>query len=215
MTTKDAGAPPPPAEIAPIVDAVRARAADGPLPAERRLAETLDVSRHQLRRALIWMRENEELDQPRRRGRAAAAGAGTVAQMVRNTNPVEVVELRIMIEPTLARLAALRATPTQIASMRKAAEEIARKGAGAADLHRMIAKASGNALAGEFYDMLRRIEFDARLRVDTGLDRPADSDGDEHARIVEAIAARDPIAAEKAMREHLSTVHRLATLGPL
>lgn len=213
MTATDTAETPPPG-IAPIVAAVRALAAEGPLPAERRLAETLDVSRHQLRRALIWMRETDELAAPRRRGKPAAAGAGAISQMVRNTNPVEVVELRIMIEPTLARLAALRATPTQIAAMRKAAEDIARHGAGAADLHRMIAGASGNTLAGEFYDMLRRIEFDARLRVDTGLGTPADTDGDEHARIVEAIAARDPAAAERAMREHLSTVHRLATMGP-
>ncbi|MGG7566846.1 FadR/GntR family transcriptional regulator [Rhodovulum sp. DZ06] len=214
MTTQDAAEGPPP-EIAPIIAAVRGLAAEGRLPAERRLAEQLSVSRHQLRRALIWMRENEEIAAPRRRGKAAAAGAGAISQMVRNTNPVEVVELRIMIEPTLARLAALRATPAQIAAMRKAAEDIARRGAGAADLHRMIAGASGNTLAGEFYDMLRRIEFDARLRLDTGLSNPAESDGDEHARIVEAIAARDPAAAEKAMRDHLTTVHRLATMGPL
>lgn len=47
----------------------------------------------------------------------AARPAATLNQkrMVQSTNPFEVMEMRLMIEPALARLAALRASPDEIA----------------------------------------------------------------------------------------------------
>lgn len=202
--------------LAALIASVRALAArEGGLPAERQLAELLDVKRHQLRRALKALRSTGEIEPPKPRARRGGSGVA-IGDLIRNTNPVEVVELRIMIEPTLARLAAVRATPNMIAALRQAVEEIARGDQGGAaryDLHRMIAEASGNGLAAEFYNMLRRIEADARLNANVadGL-RPA-GDTREHEAIVNAIAARAPEDAEREMRAHLSSIHRLIVLG--
>src|SRR5476649_1611207 len=107
--------------------------AKGMLPAERVLAEKLNIKRHLLRLALQLMRDRGEipLARPGRRISApkvkppvvkphANGGAGHDAvsnfigsDLVRSTNPLEVMEMRMMLEPALARLAALRASPEE------------------------------------------------------------------------------------------------------
>lgn len=203
------------AGVQSIVEAIRAEMSEeGGLPAERKLADKLGVKRHQLRSALKILREGGEVPLPRPRARRSASVART-SDLVRNTNPVEVVELRIMIEPTLARLAALRATPNMIVALQRAVEDIAEGEAKAkgVDLHRMIAEAAGNGLALEFHSMLRRIECDVRLNSDVGEGLNRDTDTDQHKAIVAAIASRAPEEAERAMRAHLTSVHRMLLGG--
>ncbi|MTE01563.1 FCD domain-containing protein [Paracoccus sp. YIM 132242] len=182
---------------------------DGPLPAERKLAEKLGVKRHQLRIALSYLREAGDVPRakPRNRRRDAQPGPSDITN---HTNPVEVIELRMMIEPTLARLAALRATPSMIADMKRVADAISKGGRDrSGDLHRMIASASGNALASEIYGLLRRVEAAVRLDVGHGGSLRPLSDTDEHLAIIEAISERRPDLAEQAMRRHLSSIHQM------
>lgn len=184
------------------------------LPAERILAERMGVKRHQLRRGLQYLRESGQLEAARPRKRSVNQQA-SLSDLVSNTNPIEVVELRMMIEPPLARLAALRATPNQISNLQKAAIAISNGDPNAPseiDLHRMIASASGNTLADEFYGMLRKIEADARLNAQFKHERSR-QDFAEHKAIIDAIAARDGEGAEKAMRSHLESVRGLASNG--
>lgn len=198
--------------LGPLIEQIR-QLAEGraKLPAERPLAEMLGVKRHQLRRALSAMRAQGELPEPKPR----VTRARGPLDMVSNTNPVEVIEMRMMIEPTLARLAALRATPARIEAMQKAVREIAEAGgeARAVDLHRMIAEASGNALAFEFYTLLRKIEMDSRLASRLGSVGRPPQDTAEHEAIVGAIARRAPDEAEAAMRAHIAEIHRVVSLG--
>ncbi|MCA0921277.1 FadR/GntR family transcriptional regulator [Pseudooceanicola nanhaiensis] len=204
-----------PADLTGIVEKIEEiRAQEKRLPAERKLSELIGVKRHQIRRALAAMRDNGDLPQPKRRARRSGA-SDNVSDLVHNTNPVEVVELRLMIEPTLARLAALRATPAKIEDMRQAVRDIA-SGRSSVDLHRMIADASGNALASELYALLRRIDADAKLNMPREQAEPLDIDKDtsEHGAIVEAIASRAPDLAEEAMRKHLMAIHRIVLMGP-
>jgi DNA-binding FadR family transcriptional regulator len=81
--------------------------------------------------------------------------------------------------------------------------------------HRAIAAGSRNSLASELHFLLHQVESDSRLRF-------ADSDDEktaeritqrdsEHQAIAEAIAARDPNRAERAMREHLAVVQQKIT----
>lgn len=195
-----------------LMEAIRALAAKQPkLPAERPLADQLGVKRHQLRRALAALRANGELPEPKPRARK---GSGPL-DLVANTNPIEVVEMRMMIEPTLARLAALRATPARIEAMQKAVEQIAAAAPDAPtpiDLHSMIAEASGNVLACEFYKLLRKVETDARLAAQVWPQRQP-NDRAEHEAIVSAIAQRAPDKAEQAMRAHIAAIHRMLSLG--
>ncbi len=199
-------------DIDGLVDTLRQRIASGSkLPAERKLGEQLNVNRHTLRKALIQLRASGELAATMPRRHAALTRGG--ATLAAGTNPLEVIELRLALEPILARLAALRATPLEIARIEKAATTLAETESAAADLafHKLIATATRNTLAADMYALLRQIGADTRIHVQNNRPRPParlrqrDS---EHHVIAAAIAARDPDGAEKAMRSHLHMVQR-------
>ena len=195
-----------------VAAAVLARAQADGLPAERTLAAALGVTRNRLRQALRTLREAGQLDAPSPRLRTTPAkGVDRWAQL---TNPVEVVELRMLLEPGLARLASVRASPLDLVRVQRAANPPATMESGAADLafHHAVATASGNALASELYALLRRVGRDARLQLGRNAPpcparlRQRDT---EHRAVLDAIAARDPDLAEHAMRDHLASVQRL------
>jgi GntR family transcriptional regulator, transcriptional repressor for pyruvate dehydrogenase complex len=195
-----------------LVDALRARfAAEGSLPPERTIAKQLNVKRHQLRGALELLRANGEIGPPT--SRRGGSGLRREESLIRTTNPIEVIEMRLALEPSLARLAALRASPLEIAKILRAATTSVDVDTGAADLifHKTIAASTRNTLAAALYALLRQIGTDVRLRLgdSAGVNpqRPAQRDA-EHRAVAEAIAARDPDAAERAMRVHLSAVQR-------
>ena len=201
-----------PADLSDIMSAIRGLAGGQGLASERAMAEALNVKRHQLRRALSALRANGEIAPAAAKRRPLIGDHGE--NLVRATNPLEVVEMRIAIEPFLARLAALRASPAEIAAIDKAATTGAGIDSGAADLkfHGLIATASGNKLAGLLYDLLRRVARDARVRL--AVPNPSSPDRThardlEHRAIAEAILSRDPDRAERAMRLHLAAVQKL------
>lgn len=195
-----------------LVQELRKRLAAGmKLPAERKLGEELQVKRHTLRKALILLRNSGELSTPAPRGQAALMRGG--AALARDTNPLEVIELRLVLEPALARLAALRATPLDIARIEKAAVSLNDTENSGGDLmfHKLVAMATHNALAADLYLLLRRIGSDSRLHVKNVRPRPVSrlrQRDMEHGAIAQAIAMRDPEGAERAMRAHLQMVHR-------
>ena len=154
-------------DLTTLVDSVRGLAATAGLGSERALADKLNVKRHQLRRALKVLRNNGEIApaEPKRKALDARNGES----LVQDTNPLEVVEMRLAIEPFLARMAALRASPLDMARIERAATTLAGTDSGAADLrfHKAIAAASGNHLAETFYGMLRQVAAISR-RVPNG-----------------------------------------------
>jgi GntR family transcriptional regulator, transcriptional repressor for pyruvate dehydrogenase complex len=209
--------------LMPIIEAVREIVAkNGSMPSERTLAEQLQVKRHRLRRALETLRAGGELE-PARAGRRASPDLRLGGDLASGTNPLEVIELRTVLEPALARLAALRASPSEIGRIQRATVTPTDAEPGSVDLsfHRAVAAGSRNSLATEFYSLLRHVATDARLRLGAAGEnrrcpiRIAERDA-EHAQIADAIAGRDPDAAERAMREHLGAVQRqiLARLSP-
>ncbi|WP_246849580.1 FadR/GntR family transcriptional regulator [Rubellimicrobium arenae] len=117
-------------------------------------------------------------------------------------------EMRLAIEPFAAGLAATRADADAIAAMRRTLDLMAeapdRRSFAAADfmLHRQVAKASGNLFMNSVSALI-----EAALLSSFWLSSPAENPivqsevTADHARIVEAIAARDVPAAEAAMRQ--------------
>jgi GntR family transcriptional regulator, transcriptional repressor for pyruvate dehydrogenase complex len=208
------------ADLQPLVAAIRSIAAGNELGSERALAETLNVKRHQVRRALQVLRTNGELAPAKAKRKPLIGHNGE--NLVSATNPMEVIEMRIAIEPSLARLAALRASPFELAQIEQAATTAKGADIGAADLkfHKLIAASTGNKLAAALYALLRQVARDARLRVGRNdppcpkrtLERDA-----EHRAIAQAIVRRDPDAAERAMRTHLAAVQKriMEQLSPL
>ena len=120
----------------------------------------------------------------------------------------ELHEVRGIVEPAAARLAAVRASDAQLAAldealaaMSAATDDLA---AAAADVafHKALLAATGN-------ELLTKLE----IVIETGLagrDRlvhklnPSDDPVPSHARVVDAVRAHDPEAAELAMRELLA-----------
>ncbi len=213
-----------------LVAALRRRNLEaGGLPPERQLAAELNIKRHQLRKALLQLRDAGELHPTRGRRPSFAGGIDLAASsvsgedLVRMTNPLEVLECRMVLEPGLARLASLRASAVDIARILDLASTPASAGGGEQDLkfHFAVIRASRNHLAEEIYRTMRQVGVDARMRIARGPSstcpkRIAMRDA-EHARVAEAIRQRDPEAAEAAMRAHLNSVmaqvNRLSTAG--
>lgn len=186
-------------------------AADGTLPPEREMVDELNVPRSRLRRVLAEMRE-EGLISPAQIGRRNSKDASPqIENLARITNPTDVIEMRLFIEPQFARLAAIKASSLEIARITRAAQSQPGEDYGAPDLafHLAIASATRNALAREVYRILRQVASDARVRLSTPFpmcpNRQRTRDA-EHMKIARAIADRDPGKAEEAMRSHLIAV---------
>ncbi len=194
---------------------------DSRLPPERDLSRLLGVSRAGLRQALSVLEAEGQIW--RHVGKGTFIGnrpistVSDVVAMVRRTNPAEVMRTRLLIEPEVARLAALSASPAQITDMRTC---MARSRAAATwrqyeswdnRLHRTIAEATQNALLVSLLDTLsavRRAVSWGRLRVNKVKPDPDHHSFAEHEEIVHAIAERDRERAAEAMRRHLEAVER-------
>ncbi|WP_287094198.1 FCD domain-containing protein, partial [Mesorhizobium sp.] len=156
-------------------------------------------------------------------GRGTFVGSGPVeetigiSEIAGRTNPADVMRARLIIEPEIAREAALHATLSDIASMRQSLvqtrEAVTWRQYENIDnlLHRQIAQASRNNVLLGLFDVLnavRRTVVWGRLRSE-GARPPADHHSfADHERIVEAIAERDLGGAAAAMRLHLQQVER-------
>jgi DNA-binding FadR family transcriptional regulator len=194
---------------------------DGRLPPERDLAQQLGVQRPALRKALAVLEAEGQIW--RHVGRGTFVGSrpavpqADVAAIARKTNPGEVMRTRILLEPEVAALAALNATPASIADMRaclqksRAAPTWRQYEAWDTRLHRAIAEATQNYLLLALLDTLtavRRTVTWGRLRTNRDRPKPDHHSFVEHEQIVAAIAERDRARAREAMRQHLEHVER-------
>jgi len=189
------------------------------LPAERDLSEQLDLSRSALREGLevleaegrIW----RHLGQGTFVGSRPRRVAGTAPLVAPHTSPNELMEARILVEPSLARLAATRATAAEIAELHHllARSEVARDvetwELWDARLHRAVAEAAHNVLLLSIYEAFNAIRAQpqwSRLRHETLTQERLVIYREEHRAYVDAIAGRDAEAAAQAMRRHLESV---------
>lgn len=200
--------------------------AESRLPPERALCDLLGVSRGALRKALAILERNGELW--RHVGKGTFLGARppeelfAVAAIADRTNPREVMQARLLIEPQIAREAALNSSAADIAAMRRcmAASREARtwRHYESCDnrLHRTIAEAAHNSTLLAIFDILnavRRTVVWGRLRTQSERP-PADHHSfAEHDRLVRAIEERDLANAAVAMERHLLTVQRRLLIG--
>jgi len=194
------------------------------LPREAELAERLSVSRQAVREALKVLAAKGLVTSRRRTGTSVLPRSlwNLLDPDVLAWHPVEclppeffsdLVELRRVIEPVAAELAAARATPDGIGAIGTALEQMRR----AIDdrpafinadvsFHSAICTASGNVLfdrLGGVFGPLLRASFAMQGRVRTRDMTSADT-LPGHVAIYEAIAARDPALARSAMEALLS-----------
>jgi DNA-binding FadR family transcriptional regulator len=195
--------------------------AHGKIPAERQLAARLGVSRGTLRRALAALEEEGVIWRGvgcgtfvRDRTSGQSDDAGIVLD---TTNPIEVMEARLVLEPELAGLAALRATLAQLDEL----DDIIRCGRQAdgvetfeqsdSAFHRVIARISGNSLLLTMFDALnaaRSGRLWGQLKARSLNPQLMAHYCDQHAVLVRAMRDRDRTGAAHSMRIHLQAVRQ-------
>ncbi|HEX8799566.1 MAG TPA: FadR/GntR family transcriptional regulator [Terriglobales bacterium] len=195
------------------------------LPAERELAQQFGVSRTAVREAVKCLREKGLLE--------AFSGKGTfvtnsTSQAIRQSldlmtrigqpeGLMHLVELRQILEPEIAALAAARMDDQLLTTMREAVYTMDNHLHDAdiyieadLDFHLAMAEAAGNPLVLSLLDSIVGLLREQRLRifrVDGGPERGQF----HHKRILEAIERRSPKAARELMRAHLWQVHKDST----
>ncbi|HLB90761.1 MAG TPA: FadR/GntR family transcriptional regulator [Terriglobales bacterium] len=190
------------------------------LPAERDLAQSFGVSRTAVREAVKTLREKGLVEAYSGRGTFVTNGTSQAMRqsldlMIR-INPQEgsanLAELRQVLEPEIAGLAAERIEEQLMTTMREAVAVMDRNlhDPGAyveadLDFHLALAEAAGNPLILSLLDSIVGLLREQRsriFRVDGGPERGQF----HHKQILAAIERRNPEAAREAMRAHLRQV---------
>lgn len=189
------------------------------LPSERELAEAFGVSRASVRDA-IRVLELAGLVVPRQ-------GEGTVVRELTHDSVVsplasalvrrkdllaDLLDVRRIIEPALAHRAAERATDDDIQAMEEILQRQGakvRKGEPGIDedtaFHYRLATAARNQVILKVMDVLMDLLREGRARALQVQGRPQRS-LEGHRRILAAVRRRDPVAARRAMEQHLEEI---------
>jgi GntR family transcriptional repressor for pyruvate dehydrogenase complex len=186
------------------------------LPPERDLAVQLGVSRPSLREALIALDVEGRVEVRGGSGvyvAAARPGPAPTRTAALGESPIQLMEARSVIEGEVVVLACARLTPEPVAQMRQILKDmeagIERRRA-RLDLdrqfHLTLAEMTGNPvlarLVGELFDE-RHSPISAKISSRFENTRTWKVALQEHQAILKAVEARDPIAAQAAMRAHL------------
>jgi DNA-binding FadR family transcriptional regulator len=189
------------------------------LPPERELALQLGISRRLLRRVLERLEATGKIW--RHRGKGTFVGGRPPSEpdydptSDRASNPVEVMEARLELEPTLAALAAMRATSEEVRHIEwclarsRSATDLETFELWDGTLHRAVAQAAHNSLLLAVYDMVntaRSRAFWGRLQ-DAAVKRSGlEAIAQQHRAFVDAVIQRDPAEARRRMYAHITIV---------
>jgi len=192
------------------------------LPPERELSEVFKVSRSSLREALRALESEGFLEI--RQGDGTYVALKPIEQLVKplatailseKDTQFELFEIRKIIEPQLALLAAERATEEDFSRLEEIldiqAEEV-RQGGGAVDIdkefHYALARATRNKIILRVMDTLMDAISESRDRSLQVEGRPEKSLS-FHRIVFNALKARDRELAAKTMREHLEDIESI------
>src|ERR1700691_6307060 len=185
------------------------------LPSERELSLHFGVSRTSLRPVMKVLKMMGVISQRVGDGTYLSSDASAVLAepmeflfLLDETSSQELIETRLIVEPTLAARAAERATSEQLFVLRQTITEIESAGKDQfriieADLlfHRTILQSSGNRLFGRLFQVIHRSLINMMMLTSQLVDR--DHTLAFHQAIFESIQGRDGLEAERHMRDHL------------
>jgi GntR family transcriptional repressor for pyruvate dehydrogenase complex len=190
------------------------------LPTERELSEQFHASRTAVREAMKTLAQRGLVDM--RPGRGTIVIDGT-SRAMRNSldlmmrvgqagSSANLVEVREIIEPEIAALAAARATDAEIAAMSEAVtvmdanlHEANAFIAADNDFHRALAKGTQNILILTLVDSIVDMLSEQRKQIFSVSGGPERGQV-HHKRILDCVVRRDAEAAREAMRAHLQQV---------
>ncbi|ASY57810.1 Transcriptional regulator, GntR family [Sinorhizobium sp. CCBAU 05631] len=201
------------------------------LPPERDLAVKLGLPRTALRRMLASLEKEGRLIRHVGRG-TFIAGSGVTSTALRRppgstgdtlrTYPAEVFEARLIMEPKIAALAALRATSQEIDEMQKsidrgsAAETLVEFEKWDAVFHRIIVGAARNGLLASLYEGIHTVRAGnlwGKMKEQSLTPERMKAYIAKHQATLDAIKDRDSREAERNMYDHIVEA-RANILGP-
>ncbi|TAX78071.1 FadR family transcriptional regulator [Rhizobium ruizarguesonis] len=201
------------------------------LPPERDLALKLGLPRTALRRMLSSLEKEGRLIRHVGRGTfIAGSGVGSSALRRPATNegdtlrtyPAEVFEARLIIEPKIAALAALRATRQEVEEMQKSiargstSESLVDFEKWDAVFHRIIVQAARNGLLASLYEGIHAVRAGnlwGKMKEQSLTSERMATYIVSHQAILDAIKDRDCREAERNMYDHIIEA-RANILGP-
>jgi DNA-binding FadR family transcriptional regulator len=203
------------------------------LPGHRELAALYSVSVGSVREAISMLTSAGLLETRAGRGTYVAEGgdvpqAQTVGPPLGRREVEELIEAREVIELQLAAFAAERATPEDVADLRRAVERMELAADDPAEypdadveFHLTLARAAGNRyLLQALKDIRSLLKQDMELGAEAAIRRFGDLriSVEDHRRLAETIGAGDPDGARRIMSQIVSRNHTfvlgLYALGP-
>jgi GntR family transcriptional repressor for pyruvate dehydrogenase complex len=190
------------------------------LPAERDLAQRFGVSRTAVREAVKTLREKGLVEAYSGRGTFVTNGTSQAIRqsldlMIRinkQEGSANLAELRLVLEPEIAGLAAERIEDQLLSTMREAVAVMDRNlhdpdsyVEADLDFHLALAEAAGNPLILSLLDSIVGLLREQRSRI-FNVDGGPERGQFHHKRILVAIEQRNSEAAREAMRAHLKQV---------
>lgn len=190
------------------------------LPAERDLAQRFGVSRTAVREAVKTLREKGLVEAYSGRGTFVTNGTSqgirqSLDLMIRinkQEGMANLAELRLVLEPEIAALAALRIEEQLVATMREAVAVMERNlhdpdayVEADLDFHLALAEAADNPLILSLLDSIVDLLREQRSRI-FDVDGGPERGQFHHKQILAAIENRDAEAARESMRAHLNQV---------
>jgi DNA-binding FadR family transcriptional regulator len=186
------------------------------LPTERDLVQRLAAPRSAIRQALDVLERDGMIVRHVGRGTFLTdAAAQQVEGAPADTSPAEIMQVRLLLEPQVAALAARVGTQADLDRIVEcldgggAAEDFEGFEAWDAKLHRAIAQAAHNGLLMNMFDVLntaRALPIWGTLKRRTSSPERRRCYHAEHTAIVDALRDRDPAEAAVSMRSHLQNV---------
>jgi len=190
------------------------------LPTERELSEQFHASRTAVREAMKTLAQRGLVDMRPGRGTIVIDGTsqamrhsmGLMIKVGRAGSSESLVEMREIIEPEIAALAAVRATDDQITAMREAVKlmdlHIHETNAyiiADNDFHRALATGTQNILILSLVDSIVDLLSEQRKLIFSTNGAP-ERGQIHHKRILDSVIRHDVEAAREAMRAHLQQV---------
>jgi len=190
------------------------------LATERELAEQLVVSRSAVREALLRLQSAGLVERRQGSGTRVSARVPISAALAswgddEQTSIAAASEFRTVVEPQIARLAATRIDDAQLDELEAVVAESSTVLDGQRSVqldiafHAGVAAATRNPLLASLSELTVSWTLEARLFSHVAADgRRLSHEG--HARVLRALRAANPDAAEAAMRVHLDEIADLA-----
>ncbi|WP_417679972.1 FadR/GntR family transcriptional regulator [Roseibium sp.] len=191
------------------------------MPNERALAAEYGVARNTVRKVLTQMAEEGLIERQVGRGTVVLDRPDhqftDILDRFLDASPLDILNLRIFIEPHSAEAAARNASSSELEAIIEAnakcaeAIDLDRHEYWDSQFHKRIHQAANNAFLTDLFDLLSIIRCQApmmELRRRTFTEERRLANGREHDEILAALKNWDGKAAARAMRDHLMSRRR-------